>query len=138
MQRLKLQCRYLEEGDIDNVNAWLEGWKKLSLDKGMYPKKGLILYNTEDNQPIYAGFLWTSDECKLAQIGFITRNPYYKIKLPKGLRKDFIAEIGRYAAELGYTHIMTRAENPLLVNDFKALGYAVTSDRCTELIAKIQ
>lgn len=137
MQRLELRYRQLEEGDIDNVNSWLQGWKLNQLPKGMYPDTGLVLYNEEDDQPIYAGFVWKSNS-KMAQIGFITRNPFYKVKLPKDTRKEFLKALIDYCKELGFEYLITWAENPLLVKDFKEIGLAESSNHCTELIAKIQ
>ena len=136
MQRLELRYRQLEEGDVDNVNSWLEGWNSNQLPKGMYPDTGLVLYNEEDDQPIYAGFVWKSNS-KMAQIGFITRNPEYKIKLPKDTRKEFLKALIDYCKEMGFEYLITWAENPLLVKDFKEIGLVETSNRCSELIAKI-
>lgn len=137
MQRLELRYRQLEEGDVDNVNSWLQGWKLNPLPKGMYPNTGLVLYNEEDNHPIYAGFVWKSNS-KMAQIGFITRNPKYKVKLPKDTRKEFLKALIGYCKEMGFEYLITWAENPLLVKDFKEIGLIETSNRCSELIAKIQ
>lgn len=136
MQRLKLQYRKLEDGDIDMVNSWLLGWKLNPLPKGMYPETGLILYNDEDDESIYAGFVWKSNS-KMAQIGFITRNPEYKVKLPKDTRKEFLKALIDYCKEMGFEYLITWAENPLLVKDFKEIGLVETSNRCSELIAKI-
>lgn len=136
MQRLELRYRQLEKGDIDNVNSWLEGWKLNPLPKGMYPNTGLVLYNEEDDQPIYAGFVWKSNS-RMAQIGFITRNPFYKAKLPRDARKEFLKALIDYCKELGFEYIITWAENPLLVKDFKEIGLAESSNHCTELIGKI-
>lgn len=137
MQRLELRYRQLEEGDIDNVNSWLQGWKLNQLPKGMYPNTGLILYNEKDDQSIYAGFVWKSNS-KMAQIGFITRNPFYKVKLPKDTRKEFLKALIDYCKELGFEYLITWAENPLLVKDFKEIGLVESSNQCSELIAKIQ
>ena len=103
----------------------------------MYPDTGLVLYNEEDDRPIYAGFVWKSNS-KMAQIGFITRNPFYKIKLPKDTRKEFLKALIDYCKELGFEYLITWAENPLLVKDFKEIGLVESSNQCTELIAKIQ
>ena len=136
MQRLKLQYRKLEEGDIDEVNSWLLGWKLHALPKGMYPDTGLVLYNTDDDESVYAGFVWKSNS-KMAQIGFITRNPFYKAKLPRDTRKEFLKALIDYCKELGFEYLITWAENPLLVKDFKEIGLVESSNHCTELIAKI-
>lgn len=137
MQRLNIQCRYLEEGDIDNVNSWLQGWKLNPLPKEMYPDTGLILYNTENEEPIYAGFVWKSNS-KMAQIGFITRNPFNKVKLPKDTRKEFLKALIDYCKEMGFEYLITWAANPLLVKDFKEIGLVESNNHCSELIAKIQ
>lgn len=137
MQRLELRYRQLEEGDIDNVNSWLQGWKLNTIPKGMYPDTGLVLYNEEDDQPIYAGFVWKSNS-KMAQVGFITRNPFYKVKLPKDTRKEFLKALIDYCKEMGFEYLITWAENPLLVKDFKEIGLVESSNQCSELIAKIQ
>ena len=137
MQRLNLEYRLLEEGDIDDVNSWLEGWNKPKIFNGMYPDTGLVLYNTENEEPIYAGFVWKSNS-KMAQIGFITRNPFNKVKLPKDTRKEFLKALIDYCKEMGFEYLITWAENPLLVKDFKEIGLVESSNRCTELIAKIQ
>ena len=137
MQMLNLRYRKLEDGDIDEVNSWLLGWKLHALPKGMYPDTGLVLYNTDDDEPIYAGFVWKSNS-KMAQIGFITRNPFYKAKLPRDTRKEFLKALIDYCKELGFEYLITWAENPLLVKDFKEIGLVESSNHCTELIAKIQ
>ena len=136
MQMLNLRYRHLEEGDIDEVNSWLLGWKLPAIHKGMYPNTGLVLYNIEDDKPIYAGFVWKSNS-KMAQIGFITRNPFYKAKLPRDTRKEFLKALIDYCKELGFEYIITWAENQLIVKDFKEIGLVSSSDNCTELIAKI-
>ena len=137
MQRLNLEYRLLEEGDIDNVNSWLEGWNKPKIFNGMYPDTGLVLYNTENEEPIYAGFVWKSNS-KMAQIGFITRNPFNKVKLPKDTRKEFLKALIDYCKEMGFEYLITWAANPLLVKDFKEIGLVESNNHCSELIAKIQ
>lgn len=134
---LKLDCRYLDEGDIEMARVWLEGWKLVPIEKGMYPDKGLVLFNKEDKQPIYIGFIWTSNS-EMFMIGFVTRNPFYKVKLPKGVRKEFLLELIRYGEQLGYNYVATWAENQNLVNDFKEIGLRETSNKCSELIAKLK
>lgn len=137
MQNINLQYRYLEERDCPTVNEWLKGWKLNELPLAMYPTTGLVLFDQHTHTPIYAGFVWTSNS-KLAQIGFITRNPFFKTKLPQNTRQNFLKELMEYAKDLGYDYIITWAENPLLINDFKGLGMVESSEKCSELIVNIK
>ena len=137
MQELDLQCRHLREGEVDMINDWLEGWGKNRLDPKMYPKTGLVVYNENDGTAIYAGFVWIPESSNMAMIGFITRNPFYKVRIPQGLRKEFLQKLIVYCKELGKDVVITWTDNKFLVNDFKELGLAETSNKCSELIAKI-
>ena len=136
MQELDLQCRYLGTGEAEMANDWLEGWGKIRLDVDMYPETGLVLYNAVDGVPIYMGFVWIPETSNMAMIGFITRNPFYKAKLPKGLRKEFNQRLVTYCKELGKKVVITWTDNPFLVSDFKELGLVETSNKCSELIGK--
>ena len=134
---LELHTRYLEKGDIQLAGDWLEGWKLTRIAKGMYPDRGLVLYNKEDGEPIYMGFIWTSNS-QMFMIGFVTRNPFYKVKLPKGVRKEFLWELIKYGEQLGYSYVSTWAEDKGLVNDFKELGLTETSNNVSELFARLK
>ena len=137
MQGLELYCRYLQEGDKEITNEWLEGWGKNRLDERMYPDTGLVMYNKEDGVSVYAGYVWIPETSNMAMIGFITRNPFYKNKLPKGIRKEFCNKLISLCKELGKTTVITWTDNKFLVGDFKEIGLAETSDSCSELIANI-
>lgn len=136
MQALDLQYREITKADIPEIGRWLIGWNKTPIEEGMYPETGLILYDTLSSNSIYAGFVWCSNS-KLAQIGFVTRNPFFKTKIPKGVRKEFLLELMRYAKSIGYDYVITWAQDKGLVKDFKEIGLQETSDKCSELIAKI-
>lgn len=133
---MDLRLRYLEDGDAEKANYWLKGWKLNALPLALYPDTGLVLYNGEDNEDFYMGFLWQSNS-KMAQLGFITRNPYYKVRLNKQTRKMLIDALISYARELGYEYVITWAEHEGIVNDFKELGFSESSNRVSELIVKI-
>lgn len=137
MQKLNPQYRILEDSDKDLANEWLKGWKLNELEREMYPDNGLVLYNSEDNTPIYIGFIWIPETSNMAMIGFITRNPFYKVKLPKGLRKEFVSELRWECKRLGKSVVISWTDNSHLVQDFKELEFAETSNRCSELIQKI-
>lgn len=137
MQRLNPKYRILKDTDKDLVNTWLKGWGLNELEREMYPDTGLVLYNEEDNTPIYIGFIWIPETSNMAMIGFITRNPFYKAKLPKGLRKQFVSELRWECKRLGKSVVISWTDNPFLVQDFKELNFAESSDRCRELIQKI-
>ena len=128
-----LKTKFIESKDLKRINNWLVGWKLNKLPLGMYPTTGLILYNEEDGEGIYSGFVFMSNS-QMAQVGFITRNPYYKKKIKPNVRKEFIVCLVDYAKELGYKHIISWAENKFLVNDFKDLGFSETSNSVSELI----
>lgn len=124
--------RELKSGDAEMANEWLSGWRKYPLPIGMYPKKGLVLLDS-DNNPIYVGFVWSSDS-DMAMLGFITRNPNSK-KLPNDTRTRFCKSLDDYAQnDLGFKHIITWTDNKFLVNDFKELGFRETSNKVSELI----
>ncbi|MDV3882905.1 hypothetical protein CMU04_06180 [Elizabethkingia anophelis] len=132
---MELELREIESVDIPVVNNWLKQWKLNKLDEGMYPDTGLVLQDAFTKEGIYMGFVWCSNS-KMAMIGFITRNPNYKNKLPKQTREKFIADLSSYSRGLGFTHVITWTDNKLLINDFKNLGYTETSDKVSELITK--
>lgn len=136
MQGLELSYKEITDKDIDLVGEWLKGWHLTPIERSNYPDTGLVLFDKVSGESIYMGFVWCTNS-KLAQIGFVTRNPFFKTKLPKDTRKKFLFELIGYAKSLGFTTVMTWAENQLLVNDFKELGMLETSDKCSELIAKI-
>lgn len=131
-----LQTRFIEPKDIKTTNQWLVGWNMQALDESIFPTTGLVLY--DENEDIYTGYVWMSNS-KLAHIGFITRNPFYRNKktINEQTRISFIDALISYARELGYTHAITWAENKFLVNDFKKLGFTETSQQCSELIVKL-
>lgn len=131
---MSFKTRELRESNADAVmaNEWLLGWNFNPLPIELYPSTGLAML-TLDGEPIYVGFIWTSNS-GMAQIGFITRNPFNKIKLPTDTRKDFLNELKEYAHGLGYPYVITWTENKNLVGDFKDLGFRETSDKCSELI----
>ena len=142
MQKEDLDLRYIQEGDTLMANEWLKGWKHKGtplnpLPIAMYPSTGLVLFNKEDETPIYIGFVWMSNS-KMAQIGFVTRNPFYKKKIPLGIRKSFLESLVRYCKDLGYDYVITWAENKFLIEDFKAMGMVETSNQCSELLGKIK
>lgn len=131
---MSFQTRELREFNADAViaNEWLIGWNFNPLPIELYPSTGLAML-TNDGEPIYVGFVWTSNS-GMAQIGFVTRNPFNKIKLAKDTRKDFLNQLKEYAHSLGYPYVITWTENKNLVGDFKDLGFRETSDKCSELI----
>lgn len=122
--------RYLKEGDAETANQWLLGWGLNELPLTMYPDTGLVLHTETDD--VFMGFIWKSNS-KMAQIGFITRNPNVK-KPPKGLRKEFINELFIVCKKMGFEHIITWTDNQFLVKDMKELGMVETSNECSELI----
>lgn len=136
MQALDLQYRQIVKTDISEMGKWLLGWNKIPIEEGMYPETGIILYDNNTGNAIYAGFVWLSNS-KLTQIGFVTRNPFFKTKLPRGTRKEFLKELINYAKSLGGDYLITWTEDAGLVKDFKEIGLAETSNKCSELIAKI-
>ena len=118
--------------DAEMANEWLGGWKFNPLPIELYPSTGLVM-SSEDGNPIYVGFVWTSNS-GMAQIGFVTRNPFYKTKLPKDTRKQFLHDLKEYAHSLGYPYVITWTENKNLIGDFVELGFRETSNRVSELI----
>ena len=134
---MELYIRYLEHGDIDEVGKWLQGWGKTPIEKGMYPTRGLVMYDRDSGNSVYMGFVWSSDS-EMAMIGFVTRNPFFKTKIPSGIRKEFLHKLIIYAKQLGFKYVCTWAESQFLVNDFKEIGLIETSDKCSELLAKLE
>lgn len=136
VKRMDFKLRFISPEDIPTVSKWLEGWGKTPIEEGMYPDTGLVLYDEESNNGIYMGFIWLSNS-RMAQVGFITRNPFFKTKLPKDTRINFLKDLIVYAKDLGKEYVITWTENKFLVEDFKEIGLTESSGSCSELIAKI-
>ena len=128
--------RLIQKTDLPIVNNWLHDWKLNKLDEDMYPNDGLVVEDEYGNG-VYAGFIWIPNSSNMAMIGFITRNPNYKTKLPKTLRTEFVSRLMARCKELGKSVIITWTDNSFLVNDFKVNGMVETSNKCSELIIKI-
>lgn len=133
---MDIKLRFISAEDIPTVSKWLEGWGKTPIAEGMYPDTGLVLYDEESNNDIYMGFVWLSNS-RMAQIGFITRNPFFKTKLPKDTRINFLKDLIVYAKDLGKEYVITWAKDKFLVEDFKKIGLTESSNTCSELIGKI-
>ena len=131
--------REITRKDISTVNQWLIGWRMNKLPEEMYPDTGLIMLDDETGEEIYAGFVWCPSTSKLAQVGFITRNPFYRKRNKiEQTSLSFIRHLLLYTKQLGYDYVATWAENTHLVKDFKDLGFTEASNRVSELIAKIE
>ena len=129
---MNFTTRPLQEGDAELANQWLDQWKgRQALPITMYPETGLVLLDENDNE-VFMAFVWVSNS-KLMQIGFVTRNPNIK-KLPKETRYNFLHDVRRYCYELGAKHLITWTNNPLLIEDFKKLGFYETSNTVSELV----
>ena len=131
-----LAYRHIKEEDFENIEKWLKFWKPNDIfTRDMYPSTGLVIYDSYTNTDLYVGFLWLSNS-KLAQIGFIVRNPYTKIKNKQTLEL-LISGLFLYAKELGYDYVISEAESEHLKNVFESLGMINTSNGVSEYIIKI-
>ena len=131
-----LTYRHIKEEDFENIEKWLKFWKPNDIFiRDMYPSTGLVIYDSYTNTDLYAGFLWLSNS-KLAQIGFIVRNPYTKIKNKQTLEL-LINGLFLYAKELGYDYVISEAESEHLKNVFESLAMINTSNGVSEYIIKI-
>ena len=131
-----LTYRHIKEEDFENIEKWLKFWKPNDIFiRDMYPSTGLVIYDSYTNTDLYVGFLWLSNS-KLAQIGFIVRNPYTKIKNKQTL-KLLINGLFLYAKELGQDYVISEAESEHLKNVFESLGMINTSNGVSEYIIKI-
>ena len=131
-----LAYKHIKEEDFENIEKWLKFWKPNDIFiRDMYPSTGLVIYDSYTNTDLYAGFLWLSNS-KLAQIGFIVRNPYTKIKNKQTLEL-LINGLFLYAKELGYDYVISEAESEHLKNVFESLGMINTSNGVSEYIIKI-
>ena len=131
-----LTYRHIKEEDFENIEKWLKFWKPNDIFiRDMYPSTGLVIYDSYTNTDLYVGFLWLSNS-KLAQIGFIVRNPYTKIKNKQTLEL-LINGLFLYAKELGYDYVISEAESEHLKNAFESLGMIKTSSGVSEYIIKI-
>ncbi len=131
-----LTYRHIKEEDFENIEKWLKFWKPNDIfTRDMYPSTGLVIYDSYTNTDLYVGFLWLSNS-KLAQIGFIVRNPYTKIKNKQTLEL-LINGLFLYAKELGYDYVISEAESEHLKNVFESLGMINTSNGVSEYIIKI-
>lgn len=113
------------------ANEWLKGWRLNPLPLTMYPDTGVVLEDDEGTG-VFVGFIWASNS-KMAQIGFITRNPKVR-KVPKNTRINFVKELVVEARRMGYEHIISWTDNDFLVNDMREIGFTETSDKCSEMI----
>ena len=131
-----LAYRHIKEEDFENIEKWLKFWKPNDIFiRDMYPSTGLVIYDSYTNTDLYVGFVWLTNS-KLAQIGFIVRNPYTKIKNKQTL-KLLINGLFLYAKELGYDYVISEAESEHLKNVFESLGMINTSNGVSEYIIKI-
>ena len=131
-----LTYRHIKEEDFENIEKWLKFWKPNDIFiRDMYPSTGLVIYDSYTNTDLYVGFVWLSNS-KLAQIGFIVRNPYTKIKNKQTLEL-LINGLFLYAKELGYDYVISEAESEHLKNVFESLGMINTSNGVSEYIIKI-
>ena len=131
-----LAYRHIKEEDFENIEKWLKFWKPNDIFiRDMYPSTGLVIYDSYTNTDLYVGFVWLSNS-KLAQIGFIVRNPYTKIKNKQTLEL-LINGLFLYAKELGYDYVISEAESEHLKNVFESLGMIKTSSGVSEYIIKI-
>lgn len=131
-----LTYRHIKEEDFENIEKWLKFWKPNDVFiRDMYPSTGLVIYDSYTNTDLYAGFVWLTNS-KLAQIGFIVRNPYTKIKNKQTLEL-LINGLFLYAKELGYDYVISEAESEHLKNVFESLGMINTSNGVSEYIIKI-
>lgn len=133
-----IKIREVNPDDIITANEWRIDWGGLPLEDDMHPTTGLVLEDTETKELLYIGYTWFPQTSKMAQIGFIVRNKFYSNKkLAKQNKEPFILELISYCYKHGYKYIVTWAENPILVNVFKKIGFTETSNRTSELIIKI-
>lgn len=127
-----LEIRVIEDQDYYFIEKWLKKWNQQIMSKGFYPETGLILYDDVTNEAVYCGYVWVTNS-KAFPIGCVTRNPFYKSKLiNKQTRKNFIHALLSYASDLGCDYVMSWAENEFLKQDFRDLGLAETSNKCSE------
>lgn len=127
--------REVVEEDFAMIAEWLIKWQLTPIERDMYSDTGYIIED-DDGTPLYSGFIWKSNSA-MAMIGFITRNPFVKIQNKQTL-KIFIRELLLLCTSFGYNKVMTWAQSPFLVNEFKSFGMQETSNRCSELIIKLK
>lgn len=130
-----MRIREVVESDFEMIADWLVKWKLTPIEREMYSTDGYIIEDDEGN-PLYSGFIWRSNS-GIAMVGFITRNPFVKIRNKQTLR-IFINELLLLCKSFGYKYIMTWAESPFLTKRFKSFGMIETSNKCSELILKIK
>lgn len=124
--------------DIITANQWLVDWGQQPLDEDMYSTSGLVLHDSETKEDVFMGFCWFPSNCKMAQIGFIRRNIFYSNrKLAKQNKEAFIRELVLYCYQKGFNYVATWCENPILVNDFKKIGFTETSNKVSEFFIKL-
>lgn len=134
---MSLKIRVIEAEDYNHIEKWLEKWNQKIMPRNYYPETGLILYDDENNEPIYCGYVWVTNS-KTYPIGCITRNPFYKMKnRNKQTLKTFIDALISYSNDLGAEYVMSWAENEFLKKDFRELGFAETSTKCSEFRGQI-
>lgn len=134
-----METREFTTDDFPLIESWLKFWiPNGEFTKELYPHTGLFTIDSETKEPIYVGFIWCPQTSKMAQLGFVIRNPYYKI--PKAERKQtvktHILNLISYTKELGYDYVMTWTENPNLKEGFKEVGMLETSFQVSEFIVK--
>lgn len=132
---MSLELRLIDDYDYVEIAKWLKQWKQEIMPQEFYPETGLMLYDTKTNEGVYCGYVWVTNS-KAYPIGCTTRNPFYKSKkLDKQTLQNFILALTSYAKDLGAKHIMTWAESEILKENFRQIGMAETSNKCSEFKA---
>ncbi|MGK6342839.1 hypothetical protein ACMGDK_11405 [Chryseobacterium sp. DT-3] len=134
-----MKVRKFQESDFVTIEKWLKWWSPgKEFNRQTYPDTGLIMYDEESGTEIYSGFIWTSNS-KMAMIGFISRNPFYKnkaIDFQQTLR-EFIGALFLSVKELGYDYVITWAEHSNLKKEFREIGMLEAGTNVSEFITKI-
>lgn len=135
-----METRLFTQDDFHLIESWLKYWfPKGEFTKDIYPDTGIFTIDRNTKEPIYVGFVWCPKTSKMAQLGFIIRNPNYKIPKSESKQtlKTHLLNLISYAKELGYEYVMTWTASQTLKEGFKEVGMLETSSSVSEFIVKI-
>tara|TARA_R110000751_G_scaffold304302_1_gene419687 strand:+ start:1453 stop:1860 length:408 start_codon:yes stop_codon:yes gene_type:complete len=123
---MKLNIRMLKDSDWDTLVKWWEAWPEWQTPpKEFLPDNGRGGFIVEkENQPIVAGFLYTTNS-KAALLEWIISDPEYRDSDREEAVELLIEGAESVCKEQGIKWIFSIGRNKQLIETHKKLGYTV-------------